>query len=153
MGEFVTRQKRRKGSVSFDGAFSGALQVIPITFTSGNTTSLAYPHTIDLPAGMSLRIVAIDVQSVGLTDTPTVTVGTAKAGTQVVASVGVTTNLGALTLKGGDADGVVQISAGGIVDVRVTNNTTALFEVVNVDIYAYVSAPPTSLVARNIDHA
>ena len=150
MGEGVSRQKRRKGTVEFDGAFSGALQVIPITFTNSATSS-SYAHTIDLPAGMKLQIVAIDVQALGITSDPALTVGSTKAGTEIVAAVNVTTDLGALTLKS-TSDSIYTTAAGGIVDVLVATDTGDAFDSICVSIYAYVAAPPTSLVARNIAH-
>jgi hypothetical protein len=150
MGEGVTRQKRRKGTVEFDGAFSGALQVIPIQFSNG-ATGITYSHAIDLPAGMKLRIVAIDVQALGISNDPALTVGSAKAGTQIVATVDLTTNLGSLTLKD-VTDSIYTTAAGGIVEVQIINDADAAFASCSVNIYAYVSAPPTSLTARNINH-
>jgi hypothetical protein len=83
--------------------------------------------------------VAIDAQSVGIASTPALTVGTAKAGTQIVATVNVTTALGALTLKASS------VTNGGILDVQIINAAGDTFDSVSVNVYAYVADPPTSL--------
>lgn len=149
----VTRFKRRlavaksNGGItrySEDGPVSGALQVIPIQFTfAGTNRSLA--HCIDFPAGMAIKIVDINVQALGIVSDPSLTIGTTKAGTQIVAAVNVTTNLGSLTLKQTD------ITPGGLLEVRVANDTGDSFDSVAVTIFAYVCDPPTSLAVRNVD--
>ena len=121
-----------------DGPVSGAIQVIPIQFANAATNS-TYQQTIDLPAGMALELVSIDVQALGVSGDPQISVGTAKAGTQIAAAATVTTNLGALTLKS------TSVSAGGILSVQLANDTNDSEDSVSVSVVGYVSAPPTSL--------
>lgn len=150
---FVTRFKRRIAPTDtfptgalIDGPVSGSIQILPVQFTNGATNS-TYAHAIDLPAGMQFEITDINVQALGITSDPSLTVGTAKAGTQIVAAVNVTTNLGSATLKS------TSVTAGGVLEVRIANDTGDAFDSIAVNIVGYVTAPPTSLVERNINHA
>ena len=125
------------------GPVAGALVVIPFCFSNG-TTGITYAHTLDMPAGMNLELVAIDVNAVGITSDPSLTIGTSKAGTQIVAAANVTTNLGALTLK------ATSLTAGGELDIRVINDgADDDFDAITVTVFAYVSAPPTSVALRS----
>jgi hypothetical protein len=95
---------------------------------------------------MQFEIVDINVQSVGIGSDPSLTVGTTKTGTQIVAAVNVTTNLGSLTLKS------TSISAGGILDVAVVTDAGDSADSISVNVVGYVSAPPTSVTERGIGH-
>lgn len=134
-----------------DVPVSGSIQVIPVCF-SNLVTNTAYTHTIDLPAGMKMRIVDINVQAIGLTTVVTVQVGSTKAGTEIVAAAAVTTNLGSLTLKSANDDDEVEIAAGGLISVTVTTDAGALLDGAVASITAYVSNPPTSQAVRNSTH-
>ena len=124
-----------------DGPVSGALIIIPMVFEVG-AASKAYAHQTALPAGMKLHLIAADCYAVGVTSDPSLTIGTAAAGTEIVAAVNVTTNLGALTLVSND------ITSGDRLDVRITTDAGDAFEGISVTLYGYVSAPPTSEARR-----
>lgn len=121
-----------------DGPVSGALQIIPIQFSEG-ATGTAYAQSMQFPAGQGFEIVAIDVQALGITSDPSITVGTAKAGAQIVAAVNASTALGSLTLVS------TSVPEGGMLEVRVTNDAGDAFESIGVTVYGYLSAPPTSV--------
>lgn len=124
-----------------DGPVSGALIIIPCQFTTVGTNT--YAHQTALPAGMKLRLIAADVYCVAVTNDPRVTIGTSAAGTQIVANVSVTTNLGALTLKAYD------VTSGDRLDVRITAASDDAAEGISVTLYGYISAPPTSELLRS----
>lgn len=122
-----------------DGPVSGSIVVFPICFSSG-ATNTTYTQTIDLPAGMALTLVDINVQADSVTGNPSISVGSAKAGTQIAAAATLTTNLGSLTLK------TTAVAAGGILSVQIVNDATAdAWDNVTANVVGYVSAPPTSL--------
>ena len=125
-----------------DGPVSGAIIVIPVALAAmlTNTTDFwAYSP----PAGMKLEIVSINVQSGAVTGDPKLTVGTAKAGAEIVASVTVATGLGDATLVS------TAVTSGDVLDVRVVTDTgDVIADGTSVTITAYVSAPPTSLLIR-----
>jgi len=123
-----------------DGPVSGALFVAPINFTEGVTGT--YAHSVQLPAGMNLELVSVNVQASGIANTPSLTVGTAKAGAEIVAAVNVTTNLGDATLVSSS------VTSGDVLDVRVVNAAGDTFDSVSVNLIGYVSAPPTSVKYR-----
>ena len=135
----LTRFKDARSGL--DGPVSGALIVIPVQFTSV-ATNVSVAQTIDLPAGMNLELVAINVQALGITSDPSITVGTAKGGTQIVAATNITTNLGDLTLK------ATSLTAGGILDIKIITDTGDSLTSGSVTVFGYVSAPPTSVEYR-----
>lgn len=125
-----------------DGPVSGAIIVIPIAFAAMLTNVSQY-WSWSPPAGMKVELVSIDVRSGAVTSDPEITIGTTKAGTEVVAGVNVTTNLGVLTLKS------TTVTSGDILDVRIVTDTgDAVADGASVTLTAYVSAPPTSLLIR-----
>lgn len=130
---------------------SGGIQVIPICF-SNLGTGTDYGHTVQLPAGMKMRIVDINVQAIGITTVVTVQAGTTKDGTEIAAATAVTTNLGSLTLKGTNGDGEVEIAAGGLFEIRVITDAGALLDGAVANVVAYVSQPPNSMAVRNASH-
>lgn len=135
----MTLSRFKDARAGKDGPVSGGIVVFPICFSSG-ATNTTYTQTIDLPAGMALTLVDINVQADSVTGNPSLTVGSAKAGTQFVAAATLTTNLGSLTLK------TTAVSAGGLVSVQIANDSTAdAWDNVTVSVVGYVSAPPTSL--------
>ena len=132
----------KDGRTGLDGPVSGALQIIPVQFTA-LITGTTYQHTVDMPAGMALELVAINVHSAGVAGNPQISVGTAKAGTQIAAAATLTTNLGDLTLK------TTVVPAGGILSVQIVNDATGdISDSVSVSVIGYVSAPPTSVEYR-----
>lgn len=143
----INRVKGRDGDVPS----SGGIQVIPICF-SNLLTNTAYGHTVDLPAGMSMRIIDINVQAIGITTVITVQAGTTKAGTEIAAAAALTTNLGSLTLKGTNDDDEVAIAAGGLFEIRVITDAGAILEGAIASVTAYVSSPPNSMAVRNSSH-
>jgi len=121
-----------------DGPVSGAIIYVPIQF-SNCVTNTVYAQAWSPPAGMKVEIVDIDVQALGITSDPSLTIGTAKAGAQIVAAVNLTTNLGSLTLVSTEVD------SDDVLDVRITNDTGDIVESASVNMTVYVSGPPTSL--------
>ena len=125
-----------------DGPVSGAIIVIPLAFAA-MLTNLTQSFSYAPPAGMQLDIVSINVQSGAVTSDPALTIGTAKAGAEIVAAVNLTTNLGNLTLVSS------VIPAGSVLDVRIVTDTGDSFvDGASVTITGYVSKPPTSLLIR-----
>lgn len=125
-----------------DGPVSGAIVIIPIAF-GAMLTNVTEAYSWSPPTGMSIEIVAINVQAQAVTSDPALTIGTAKAGAEIVAAVNVTTNLGDLTLVS------TAVTSGDVLDVRIVTDTgDALPGGAAVTIVAYVSAPPTSLLIR-----
>jgi hypothetical protein len=124
-----------------DGPVSGAIIVIPVVFDDIANSETAHWSWAP-PAGMEITLVAINVQANAITNDPKITVGTAKAGTEVVASVTVATALGELTLKSS------VVTSGDVLDVRVVADGDDVAESVSATITAYVSKPPTSLLTR-----
>ena len=124
-----------------DGPVSGAIIVIPVVFDDVAANETVH-YSYSPPAGMKLKIVDINVQANAVTSDPSLTVGSAKAGAEIVAAVNVTTNLGSVTLVATD------ITSDDVLDVRVIADAGDAAEAVSVTITAYVSAPPTSLLIR-----
>jgi hypothetical protein len=124
-----------------DGPVSGAIIVIPAYFDDIANSETAH-FSWSPPAGMKVEIVDIYVVANTVTSDPALTVGTALAGTQIVAATNVTKTLGSLTLKSN------AVTAGDTLDVRIVADGTDAAEAVSATITAYVSAPPTSLEYR-----
>ena len=141
---FVTRFKRRvTGTTMIDGPVSGSIVVIPVTFGDDIANGTAY-RTIDLPAGMSLKIVSITPKASSITSDPEVTVGSAVDGAQIVAAANVVDGT-ALTLATADVTDLLSF--------KVVNDAGDAYSDLVFTVIAYVTAPPTSLVERNINHA
>lgn len=102
------------------------------------TTSTTFAGAVILPAGMAARIVGISVCGSGLTDVPTVQLGSATTVAKYMAA----TNVSSVAAEGTIA--VTTVPAGGTLVATVTNNTTALsVDGVNVAVWMYVTAPAT----------
>lgn len=136
LSRFYSRESGR------DGPVSGALQVISVGFDDIANNETVH-RQIKLPAGMAFYIVDIQVYSGTVTSDPSITVGTAAAGTQIVAAVNAATALGALTLKSN------AVTAGDRLDVRVVADAGDAAENLSVTISGYVSAPPDSELLRS----
>jgi hypothetical protein len=132
----LTRFKdARKGE---DGPVSGALQCIAITFDDvANSETVS--HRVVLPAGASFRVTDITAGADAITGDPQLTVGTSAAGTQVVATVSLTTNLGAATVK------VYTPAVAGMIDVVLVADSGDVAESAYINIFGYMSNPPTSV--------
>ncbi len=138
----LTRFKGRDGK---DGPVAGAIQCISVGFDDvANSETVS--RRIDLPAGATFDITDIEVSADAVTSDPALTIGDTAAGTQVVASVNVTTNLGALTIKDG------AIAANGFIDVVLVADAGDAAESVSISIWGFVSAPPTTTREREGDH-
>lgn len=138
MGEVTRLYHRDSGQ---DGPFSGALQVLRVPVPSVTNTSIVYQ--VNLPAGMAFEVTDIMFTAAATGATPSLEVGTTSSGTQIVAAVTATTNLGALTIKDGT------VAAGG--DIFLTVICTASDTVTNgqFTIVGHVAAPPTSVAYRS----
>jgi len=123
-----------------DGPISGALQSFYVPVPSVTNTSVVF--AINLPAGQAFEVTDIMFTAAATGATPSMEVGTASSGEQIVAAVTLTTGLGACTIVDGT------IPAGG--DIFVTIICTASDTVTqgNVTISGFMTAPPTSVTAR-----
>lgn len=133
----VTRFYNRQSNQ--DGPVSGALQVISVGFDDVANNETVH-RRVNFPAGMGFEITDIYLWSGTVTSDPALTIGSTAAGTQIVASVNVTTNAGALTVKEGT------ISATGFIDVRVVADANDAAENISVSIVGHVTSPPTSVI-------
>ena len=124
-----------------DGPVSGALQAISVGFDDVANSETVH-RQIKFPAGMGFEITDISVISGSVTSDPALTIGSTAAGTEVVAAVNVTTNLGALTIKEGT------IAASGLIDVRVVADSGDAADNISVTIVGYVTSPPTTVGTR-----
>jgi len=132
---------RYKGRDGVTGPVIGALQCIPIQFddvANGETAS----QRIELPAGAAFEVTDIKVSADSVTSDPALTIGTSAAGTQVVAAVNVTTDLGALTIKDGT------VAAGGFLDVVLVADAGDAAESVSVSVWGHIASEPTSVAKR-----
>ena len=121
-----------------DGPVSGAIMCFPVSFDDvANSETVS--HRVELPAGARFEITDIKVSADAVTSDPALTIGDTAGGTEIVAAVNVTTNLGALTIKDGTVD------AGGFIDVVLTADAGDAAESVSVSIWGYLTAPPTSV--------
>lgn len=123
-----------------DGPVSGAIQVIHVPIAVIGAATLI--HRVNMPAGMSFEITDAEFSADGISATPDLTLGDTAAGTQVAASVALTTDLGAVTIKDGTID------AGGFLDITVVATASDTVTLGNLTIVGYVSAPPTSIPIR-----
>jgi len=120
-----------------DGPVSGALQIISVGFDDVASNETVHRQIV-MPDGMAFYIVDVEVYSGTVASDPALTMGTTAAGTEIVASVNVTTNLGSLTLKSN------LVTSGDRLDVRVVADADDTAENVSVTISGYVCAPPDS---------
>jgi len=138
MGKLTSYYDRESGQA---GPVDGAIVpiVIPIDLAASSGT---FTYTVDLPTGMSVELTDATFRAAGITATPEITIGDTAAGTQVVASVTATTNLGALTIKDGtiDAGGLISIVVAATASDVVTNGVLSLV--------GYVAAAPSSIPER-----
>ncbi len=134
----LTRFRDRVSGV--DGPVSGALYsfYVPIAVIGAATQTAV----VSLPAGMGFEITDALFTASGISATPDMTIGDTAAGTQVVASVACTTDLGALTIKDGT------IVAGGFISVVVVATASDTVTEGNLSIHGFLTAPPTSVMAR-----
>lgn len=139
MGQVTRFYDRGSGQ---DGPVSGALVVIPVHLVSGATSTTTH-NRIKMPAGMGFEITDISVSSGTIASNPSLTIGTAAAGAEIVAAVNVTTDLGALTIVDGTVD------AGGFIDVRVVNDSADEFDNLSITIVGHVTSPPTTVAWRS----
>jgi len=127
-----------------DGPVSGAIVAIPLCFEVHVVGGVeVYTQSIDLPAGMALKMTSINVQANNIAGDPQIKVGSTVAGAERVTEA--TMAAGDLTiLSTFDA-----VAAGGIVSVTITCDATLdAYDGATVTLYAYVTAPPTSVLVR-----
>lgn len=125
------------------GPVIGSFYPMVLCFNSdGAAGADTFQHTVDLPAGMRYEIVSIDVQANNITVTPSLTIGTAKAGAEIVAAVDVTAALGPLTLVS------TSIPAGGLLSAQIVDSASDGFSAITVSVFGYVSEEPTSVKKR-----
>lgn len=124
-----------------DVPWSSAIQVISIGFDDVAASETAI-RQIKFPTGMGFEITHMYVTASATTSDPALTIGSTAAGTQVVAAVNVTTDLGVLTIKEGT------IAASGLIDVRVVADSGDAAESISLTIIGYPTSPPTTLDTR-----
>ena len=135
----VTNFKQRDGN---SGPVIGALQVVNIQLDTALVTNTTVFRQIHLPAGMSFEVTDVKIFAGTVVAGVAVTVGDTAAGTQVVASAALSTGATALTIKDGTID------AAGLVDVRITSNTTGTMALpVSINVVGQPIVPPTSVEA------
>ena len=132
----LTRFKdARKGE---DGPVSGALMCIPITFDDvANSETVS--HRIVMPAGAAFRVTDVTAGADAITSDPQLSIGTSAAGTEIVAAVSLTTNLGAATVKS------YTPAAAGMIDVVLVADAGDVAESAYINIWGYLVEPPTSV--------
>lgn len=138
MGKLTSYYDRESGQA---GPVDGGIQVISVGFDDVANSETVH-RQIKFPAGMGFEITDISVVSGSVTSDPALTIGSTAAGTQIVASVNVTTNLGALTIKEGTID------AGGLIDVRVVADAGDAADNISVTIAGFVTSAPSSIPVR-----
>lgn len=132
---------RFKGRNGVTGPVIGALQCIPVLFDDvANDETVS--QRIKLPAGAGFEIVEINVSADAVTSDPSLTIGTSSAGTQVVAAVDVTTDLGALTIKEGT------VGAGGFIDIVAVADAGDAAESVSINVWGHLTSEPTATAKR-----
>jgi hypothetical protein len=133
----VTRFKQRDGG---DGPVSGAIQLINIQLDTALATNTTVFRQAHFPAGMGFIVTDVEIFAGTVVAAVNVTVGDTAAGTQIVASEALATGSSELTIKDGTVD------AGGLVDVRITSNTTGTMALpVSINVIGHVASPPTSV--------
>lgn len=132
----VTRFYNRQSGQ--DGPVSGALQVIYIPIPS--VTNSTYNHIVQFPPGMGFEIIDVNVSAGAVGATPALFIGDTAAGTQVVASVTVTTTLVTCTVKDGTID------SGGAIYTSIACTASDTVTEGNLTIVGHVTSPPTSVI-------
>ncbi|RLC08528.1 MAG: hypothetical protein DRI57_23810 [Deltaproteobacteria bacterium] len=122
-----------------DGPVSGALCVIPLNFETAAGTNEAYYQQVHFPAGMGFRVTDVEVFCGTVTSDPSLTVGTAAAGAQIVAATNLATGANAPAIVSG------VVAAGGLIDARITTDSTDEIALpISVNIAGFYTSPPTS---------
>lgn len=123
-----------------DGPVSGAIQLFNIQLDTALVTNTTVFRQAHFPAGMGFEVTDVEIFAGTVVAGVAVTVGDTAAGTQIVASEALATGSTELTIKDGTVD------AGGLVDVRITSNTTGTMALpVSINVVGHVASPPTSL--------
>ena len=144
MGKLTRFYDRESGQ---DGPVSGALQMINLSLATAAATNTTYIRQVHFPPGVGFEITDIRVWAGTVTSDPAISVGTAAAGTQIVAAANLATGNQVLTIKDGT------VAAGGLIDVRVVNDTGDAIALgaqppLTVNIFGYITSPPTSVPER-----
>lgn len=138
----VQRGDRRGGK---SNPIEGSMVVLPVQFDDivANETA-AYQWSP--PAGTKLEIIGIDARCTSHAGDAQISVGSAAAGTQIVAAVTLATTLGALTLV------ATEITASNVLDVRLVADANDAAQSVSITVFGYISNMPDSLAVRNTGH-
>ncbi len=140
MGKLTRFYDRISGQ---DGPVSGALQILPVSLSIAVVTNITTIRQFHLPAGMGFEVTDIEVFVGTITSDPVITVGDTAAGTQLVASVALSTGANVLTVKDGTID------AGGLIDIRIVTDTgDAIALPVSISVVGHNTSPPTSVPVR-----
>lgn len=149
-GVKVRKQPENSSHDTVYAPYAGAIACIVIQIDAANlaVTNKNLDRKITLPAGMVFKLNSIQVAALGtITSDPALTMGTSAAGTQIVASVNITSNLGALTLKATELSGSVYM--------RIANDTGDSISAdgaVTINLVGHWQAPPTAMYMRNAAH-
>lgn len=142
MAEPVSRIKGRDGT---DASRSGAIHLITAQFDDVAASETVAFQT-KLPAGMKLELIAADARATAVTSDPSLTIGTAAAGAEIVAAVNLTTDLGALTLV------ATSVTSGDLLDIRLVADAGDAAESVSITLYGFITAPADSQAIRSANH-
>lgn len=127
-------------SIDGDGPVSGAIQLFRVEFPSVTNTSIV--KQVNLPAGMGFEVTDIMFTASATGATPSIEIGTTSSGTDIVAAVTATTDLGALTIAEGTID------AGGDIFITVICTSSDTVTQGQFTIVGHVLSPPTTLAYR-----
>lgn len=144
----INGTKVRIGSSVVYAPYAGAITAIPVVLRGQYLTNRNYDHKFTLPSGMQFKLNSIQVATMGtVTSDPQISIGTAAGGTQIVAGVNLTSNLGSLTLKATTLSGDTYIRI-----ATDTGDSTGLGAVITAMLIGHWQAPPTAMYLRNANH-
>lgn len=137
------------------GPFAGAYVNIPLLISPAGSktvvTNLTETIRYKLPVGATIKVVSISQSATAKAGAPTITIGSTTAATSIVASVTCTSAVAGkvLTLKGTNADGMVELTSGNVVVAMTATGATTSLTGGMLDIMAYVSTHPTFSAAQD----
>lgn len=131
---------------SFSGPVSGAYMSLSVS-ASELVTNTTYTWPLQLPAGMTARLIEVTCRASGVAGNPQLTVGNTTDTDGIRSAITLTTNLGELTLDGAlmDSNDRYNIPAGGQIRVILTNDAVAdAVEALSIQCHVHVTAHATN---------
>ena len=142
----MTLTRFKNGRTGEDGPVTGSLICIPVNFDDVAASEVV-SHRVVMPAGAKFRVTHISAGADSVTSDPSLTVGTSAGGTEIVATVNLTTALGAATVK------TYTPAAAGMIDVVLTADSGDAAESVYISVWGYLIEPPTTLLTAGRGNA